>query len=124
MVPAPDLVDREFEASDPDRLWIADMGIYVLTTTCLVQSGPSPAFGKRGGGEAEVRPSMGSLRDTYGNALSPNASSRRSSVSSLIGFRSDGRRLRLHRSLVQPAPAMLGHRLRVLPSTTEEAAWQ
>ena len=46
--PAPDLVDRQFTAAGPDRLWVA--------------------FGRRCR-EAGVRPSMGSVGDAYDNAM-------------------------------------------------------
>lgn len=119
--PAPDLVDRDFTASGPNQLWVADI-TYVSTAaeflylavvldawsrkvvgcamanhlrtelvldameTAVGQRRPKDvihhsaqgsqntfvAFGKRCG-EAGVRPSMGSVGDTYDNAMAETA---------------------------------------------------
>jgi len=75
--PAPDLVDRDFTAVGPDKLWIAD-----ITFVAIGQRRPgdvihhsdqgsqytSLAFGGRCR-EAGVRPSMGSVGDAYDNAM-------------------------------------------------------
>jgi transposase InsO family protein len=64
--PAPDLVDRQFTAAGPDRLWVADI-IYVPTGDHGCQY-TSLAFGRRCR-DFGVRPSMGSVGDAYDNAL-------------------------------------------------------
>ncbi len=61
--PAPDLVQRDFTAAGPDRLWVADI-TYVPTGAGFLYLAvvlDALAFG--------VRPSMGSVGDAYDNAL-------------------------------------------------------
>ena len=61
--PAPDLVNRRFEADAPNRLWVADI-IYVPALAGFLYL----AFGARCR-QWGVAPSMGSVGDCYGNAM-------------------------------------------------------
>ena len=81
--PAPDLVERNFSAEGPDRLWVADI-TYVLSALQMAIDQRQPhevihhsdqgsqytalAFGTRCS-DANVRPSMGSVGDCFDNAL-------------------------------------------------------
>jgi putative transposase len=177
MRPAPDLVDRNFTASGPDRLWVADItyiptwaGFLYLAVVldawsrrvvgwamathlrtelvldalnmALAQRQPTEvihhsdqgcqytsfAFGRR----CElmgVRPSMGSVGDAYDNAMCESffrhARVRAARPTTLPDpGRRPARRSRVHRGLVQSAPAAFRPRLPLTRQLREEPVAQ
>jgi len=66
--PAPDLVERQFTAEAPDRLWVADITYVPTWEGFLYLAVVLDVFSRRCE-EAGVRPSMGSVGDCFDNAM-------------------------------------------------------
>ena len=133
--PAPDLVRRDFSASGPDELWVADITYVPTWAGWLYLAVVLDVWSRRVVGWAmathmrtelvEAALAMGSVGDAYDNAMCESFFATLECELLDRSRFSDGRRgapgdLPVHRGLLQHAPDPLGPRLRVAGQLREE----